>query len=72
MTRHQEVNEFHCKNTIYKNTIGSADIKNAELQIRGGTEDNSKIFFPYFSTKTYVVTRLEPFYRWVATYFLKE
>ena len=26
------------------------------LQIRGGTEDNSKIFFSYFSMKTYVVT----------------
>ena len=25
------------------------------LQIRGGIEDNSKIFFSYFSMKTYVV-----------------
>ena len=27
-----------------------------ELQIRGGIEDNSKIYFSYFSTKTYFVT----------------
>ena len=27
-----------------------------ELQISEGTEDNSKIFFSYFSPKTYVVT----------------
>ena len=27
-----------------------------ELQIRGGIEDKSKIFFSYFSIKTYVVT----------------
>ena len=28
----------------------------AELHIRGGIEDNSDIIFPYFSTKTTVVT----------------
>ena len=28
----------------------------AELQIRGGIVDNSKIFFSFFSTKTYIVT----------------
>ena len=27
-----------------------------ELQMRGGIEDNSKIIFFYFSTKSYVVT----------------
>ena len=28
----------------------------SELQIREGIEDNSKIFFFYFSMKTYVMT----------------
>ena len=31
-------------------------VHNSELQIRGGIEDNSKIVFFYFSTKTYIVT----------------
>ena len=31
-------------------------IQGSELQIRGGIEHNSKIFFSYFSTKRYVVT----------------
>ena len=29
---------------------------NAELQIIGDTEDDSKIMFSYFSRKTYVLT----------------
>ena len=28
----------------------------AKLQIKGGTDDNSKIIFSYFSTKMYLVT----------------
>ena len=34
----------------------SAIFSFAELQLRGGIEDNSKNNFPYFSKKTYVVT----------------
>ena len=36
--------------------LGLQCMQTAELQIRGGTEDNSRDNFCQFSTKTYVVT----------------
>ena len=36
--------------------IWDAVILNPELQIRQGTEDNSKILFSYYSTKIYIMT----------------
>ena len=33
-----------------------ANAHNSELLIRGGIWNNSKIFFSYFSMKTYIVT----------------
>ena len=43
--------KFYCLNIEWTVSV-------PELQIRGSIEDNSKIIFSYFSTKTYVVTPL--------------
>ena len=57
-------NLFSCKMGLYMNID----------QIRWGTEDNSKIFFSYFSTKTCCDPSLEVcFYvRWVTKYVFME
>ena len=42
--------------SLFCNNIFCINYMYTELQIRGSNEDNSKIFFSYFSMKTYVVT----------------
>ena len=49
---------FKCRPHFYGvSLIGSLKVITlSDLQIRGGIEDNLKIIFFYFSTKTYIVT----------------